>query len=1051
MKPQRILRYDVPDRDTLERVAADPLTGLIEVDSELDFFRDIFFDTDAGDLREKSATARLRVLKDGGHLLLVDVLERRTSSGEILRRRAEAPVEGDDHDILAGDVEPARLLRALIDPRRLRRVFEVETMRRLRTAGLDAPTQDGARLQIECDAVTLRRGEFAGELYELELRLAPTPSAALERAARAIAERHDLRPTLADTASRVRAILEESELNALEQQLRSAREVAVVAYSRGGIALLRSGRSLRVPVAAGSGAEACRRALRQAFGRARGRIRLLGTSAGLAGRPALQVWIAEDVADAPAQDQVVWMRLDDALTRAGGPGLREARTLAALHVVARSGLAAWTPAVPAATRNGEFVDGTPLEPLELVLQRLEAADGTAEPSPKEVPPEMLLNMELSRLAFDERILVMAEDPQTPLLERVRFLSMFASRRDDFFMTRVARFKLQVARGETSRTLDGLRPAEQLDLIAIRARQMTGRAYRLLTDQLLPDLEAQGIELLRWSRLTDDERDLLRETYSERLEAVLTPFIADPSHPFPHVRNLRPSVAATVRLGDGEEEQLVAIELPGELPRYVPLPGGRRFVPLEELIRATLPELYPGLSIVRTHAFRVTRSAQIDLDDDSGVDILHEVAEKVARRPFQQVIRLEVDKSMPPEMRLQLLREFQFEAEEQVSTLGEQDIYVVDWLVDLASLAEIAAIDLPALKWPPLERRDPLEPDRSVFDQVRERDRFIHFPYDAFELSVERFLREAAEDPATLAVKITLYRTSKQSATLEALRQARANGKDATVMVELKASFDERRNIEWARGLEESGIRVVFSPTRLKVHAKVALVVRKEGDGIRGYAYIGTGNLNATTASAYVDVGILTAVPELTQEVNSVFNLLTGYASGVECEALLVAPLNMRRRFLQLIEREIAHARHGREAFIQAQLNGLADRRLVGALYRASRAGVRIQMMVREICTLRPGVPGTSDNIQIVSLLGRFLQHARIFRFHNDGDDEYFIGSADWRPRNLRERIELVTPVRDPEHREALGRVLHETLNHPDAWQLRSDGTYVRRDDVIGVS
>jgi polyphosphate kinase len=681
------------------------------------------------------------------------------------------------------------------------------------------------------------------------------------------------------------------------------------------------------------------------------------------------------------------------------------------------------------------------------LQRLEAADGTEEGTAKDVPAELLLNMDLSRLTFDERILAFAEAPETPLLERVRFLGMFGERRDDFFMTRVARFKRMLAGGSLERSMDGLTPGEQLDAIAIRARQIMRRAYTLLGN-LIPECEQHGIIVERWSDLDEDDRTYVRDTYGARLAALVTPLAADPTHPFPHIRNLRPALAAIVRLPQGNQEQFIAVELPGDLPRFVPLPEGHRFVTLEDVVEATLPELYRGLQVLRAHMFRITRSANIDIDSDP-LDMLQAVEEKITMRPFQEIVRLEVEKSMPPDMRHHLLRELQFDSEDEPSSLDEQDVYTVERFVDLAALEEIAALDLPELKFPPRQPKVPLDAGRSVFDQIRERERFVHFPHDSFEESVERLLRDAAEDPDTVAVKVTVYRTSKDSGVVEALQRARENGKDALAMVELKASFDEQRNIEWARGLEAAGIRVVFSPPKYKVHAKIALVLRREGDELRRYAYIGTGNLNARTASSYIDVGIFTADEALTEEVNAVFNLLTGYSAGEEMDKLLVAPFNMRRRFLRMIEREAEHARAGRPALIRGQLNGLADRRLIGALYRASQAGVRIELMVREICALRPGVPGVSENIRIVTQVGRYLQHARIFHFRNGGADEYYIGSADWRPRNMVERVEVATPVRDPEHQQRLSEILDLTLTHPERWELRADGTYSRGGEVIG--
>ena len=1042
METRRTLRFDVPDRETLEALAVGRLPGdLEEHTSDVDFFRDVYFDTPAGDLKEKGAAAHLRLHKNGTARLRLDLLEQQPGSGPPRRRTAEAEVtDTEGATVLRGDSEPARQLRALIDPDLLQKVLEVETLRRQRKALLDG----GEEITFCYDVITLRLGEMATDFYELEVSAPEPVFPAAVAGLQELQQDYGLRPTLAETQGRARELLDDLEINALQRDIRSAREVAVVVYQAGGIGMLRGESGLVVPHGPGSGAQACRQALRAALGHGRARIRLLGTSTGSAGRAALEVWLAEDVAD--TNGAIEWLPLRHALERAGAPGLRDGRTLAALNVIARSGFGSWAASAPR-PQSVAAGDGQPTEPLELVLQRLEAADGTQEATPKEVPPELLLNMDISRIGFDERILVFAEDPQTPLLERVRFLGMFGERRDDFFTTRVARFKRMLAEGSEERSIDGLTPSEQLDAIAVRSREVMGRAYRLLNQQLIPQLEQHGISIGRWSETTEEDRAYVRETYGKRLAALITPVAADPTHPFPHLRNLRPALAAMVRLPEGGPEQFIAVELPGDLPRFVPLPGEHRFVPLEDVIAASLPELYRGLHVLRAQTFRITRSANLDIDSDP-LDMMQAVEEQITQRPFQEVVRLEVERSMPPDMRHRLLRELQFDDEGTVTTLGEQDVYTVDRLVDLASLEEIAAIDLPELKFPARTPRDPLEA-RSIFDQIRERERFVHFPHDSFEQSVERLLQEAADDPDVLSLKVTVYRTSKDSGVVDALRRARENGKDAVAMVELKASFDEQRNIEWARDLEAAGIRVVFSPPKYKVHAKIALVLRREGAELVRYCYIGTGNLNARTAASYIDVGILTADPLLTEEVNAVFNLLTGYSSGGEMNMLLVAPFNMRRRFVRLIEREAEHARAGGPAHIRGQLNGLADRRLIAALYRASQAGVKIELMAREICALRPGVAEVSDNIRITTLIGRYLQHARIFHFHNGGHDEYYIGSADWRPRNMVERVEVAAPIRDPEHQRRLSEILELTLSHPERWELRPDGTYVRGDEVTG--
>jgi polyphosphate kinase len=1039
MDRQYVLRFEMPDRETLERIAADPLpAGYVEADADVEYFRDTYFDTVAADLEAKGATVRLRLRKDGPARLNVNVLERRSSDGALHRRAVEAEVEATDPAVLFnGASGPANTVRGLVDPTRLEPVFELEVLRRRRSIRLEHADGDAA-LRLSLDIVTVRAGELTGDMLELELVGGPDDDGRVRALAAVLEQQYALRPVYAETAPRARELFQRLELRALGRQIRAAREVAVIVHDRGSIALVRREGNLAVPWTPGSGAKSCRRALRRVFGNGQARLRLLGVRADLPGRPAIEVWLAEDIAAEEPPRRITWLPIERALRRAGSPRMRDARTLAALQVVARSSFLSWAP--PAAG-IGLPHPSRGAEPFEVVLQRLEAGDPTFEPPASDVPPHLLLNMDLSRLAFDERILTIAEDPATPLLERFRFLSMFGERRDDFFMTRVAHFKRLLARGSDERSIDGLGPAETLDAIATRARQMMLRAYELLNRRLLPELHERGIRVERWPALSADDIAFIGDAYGGEIDALLMPIAADPAHPFPHVRNLRPALAAILRTPEGAE-QFVAIELPGELPRFLPLAGGRRFVLLEDVIEATLPRRYPGLQLVEAHTFRVTRSAHMDLSGEP-LDMLQAVEEEVTRRPFQEVVRLEVEHAMPPRMRHHLLREFQYELEEQLSTPGEQDVYTVGRLVDLAALEELAALDLPTLRFPPMQHRAPLDPDRTVFEQVRERERLFQFPHDDFEQSVERFLQEAAADSDVLSMRVTLYRTSRDSGVVAALREGRARGKEVAVLVELKASFDEQRNIDWARDLEQDGIRVVFSPVRFKVHAKIALVVRREGDELRRYAYVGTGNLNAATARSYVDLGLLTCDPELAQEVGAVFNLLTGYSAAGGIARLMVAPFDMRRRLLKLIERETANARAGRVARIRLQMNGLADRRLIGALYHASAAGVRIEMMVREICALRPGLPAISENITVVSVVGRLLQHARIFHFHNGGADEYYIGSADWRPRNLTERVEVVTPVTDPAHHAVLDGILTAALADPGAWHLGPDGEYTR--------
>ena len=1037
MARARMVRMEVPTGEALDRLAGGespvPLAG---ESRRMEVFRDVHFDTAGGELGRKGAVVRIRHYQDGRRTLMIDIRESRRD-GPPLRHRAEDDVHGaDSRAVFAGDSDPARLLRALVDPSQLDVAFEVQTVRRVRSGRLKR--DEGPRVQIAYDTLTVRRGPLTGSLWEI--LISSRDPEAIGPVIAALEEDPGVRITLSEPARRAREFLDEAEIVALERDVRAAREVAVVANQGGRIALCRVEGGLRIPTGDGSGETACRRVLDRSLSGQGGRARLLGTNPGAPGRPALEVWLAEDAVPEPAGDDVVWMSLSEVLAAVGSTPFRDRRTLAALAVLARSDLGT-DHGVPTAGREGAGA-----EALELALP----APPSLDLPDKDLPPGQLLNAELSRIAFDERILVFAESEDVPLLERVRFLSMFGARQDDFFMTRVAGFKDELSGGGRRHTLDGLTAPEQLDLIGIRARQTMSRAQRLLRHQLMPALAEAGIRILRWAELEEHERAFLTDHYATDAEAVLTPLAADASHPFPHIRNLRPAIAAVVRLPHADRGHFTAIELPGELPRFLPLPDGTRFVPLEELLVARLPDLFSGLEVQSAHLFRLTRSAKTQLDESLVGDVLQMVEEDVARRPFRAPVRLEVEASMPLALRDLILRELRYEASAEVARLGPQDVYVVDGFIDIAALAELANVDgRDELRFEPLERRDPFDPDRSIFDILKEGDRLVHFPYEAFETTAERFIREAAEDPDVVALKVTLYRTDPSSAVVKALARARQLGKDAVALIEIKASFDEQRNIAWAKSLTAAGIHVVFSPLKYKVHAKAGLVVRREGDRLARYCYIGTGNLNNKTAKTYTDVALLTADPEIGEELHAVFNILTGYSAPSEFEHLLVSPFNMRHRLLELIDREIQHARAGGGGSIRGQLNGLADRRMIAKLYEASRAGVRIDLMAREICALRPGVPGLSENIRITSIVGRLLQHARIFEFGNGGEPEYIIGSADWRPRNLSRRVEVAVPVRAPEARARLKKILDDLLSDPTAWELTAEGAQVRNGQRVG--
>ena len=646
--------------------------------------------------------------------------------------------------------------------------------------------------------------------------------------------------------------------------------------------------------------------------------------------------------------------------------------------------------------------------------------------------------ELSRLAFEDRLIEFCEDDKVPLLTRVRLLGITAGRLDSYFMTRVGRLKHLAAEGKRAPKHGGSPPADELEIVARETKRITQRAYRLLTEDLIPALAKHGVRIERWSELSEQERDSLREMCRAEIRA-LRPAISRSSQSLPHVRNLRPALLVPVRAPAGGN---AIVELPANLPRFVRI-GPRdshRFVPLEQLIAAHLPAICPLAEGAEAHVFRVTRNGDVDFEPT--LDLLGSVEQEVVRRPFQEVIRLEVERTISAEMRELLLEGFRHEEDTPEARLDDRDLSFVDGLIDLTALGELADLDLPNLKSAPIARRAS-RIDKRLLESAPTRDELLHFPFDDYDASISTFLAAAARHPELTSIATTVYRTEKDSSVAEALLAARARGADVSAIVELKASFDERDNIELARTLAAHGVRVMLSPADLKVHAKIALVTLGDGPTRRQVALIGTGNMNAETARSYIDLWLITSRPECTSELERVFEVLSGAAKTSDFSRLMVAPFDLRTRFIELIRREAENARVGKPAGIRAMVNGLTDPPIIAALLFASQAGVPIDLMVRGVCALTPGVPGISENIRVVSVVGLLLQHARIFHFTNGGDDEYFIGSADWRPRNLDGRVEVAVRVPQDDHTAMLSRILKEPFNSPDAWTLGADGGYTR--------
>ncbi len=660
-------------------------------------------------------------------------------------------------------------------------------------------------------------------------------------------------------------------------------------------------------------------------------------------------------------------------------------------------------------------------------------------------PALYFNRELSWLEFNRRVLEEAQDIRHPLLERVKFLAIFSSNLDEFFMIRVSGVKDQIEAGVTTALADGRLPAEQLAEIRSRALPMLREQRRYFYDEIMPELNAAGIFIPRYDQLTPDEQDYLRKYFLAEILPVVTPLAFDPGRPFPHISNLSLNLSLMVRRPNGEE-RFARVKVPTSLPRLIPLVEGRRFVWLEDVIAANLGLLFPGHEILEAYTFHVIRDADMEIQEDEASDLLETIEQGLRQRRFGPVVRLAVDEDMPESMVNLLVENLEADA---------GDVYPLQPPLGMGSLWALVGLNRPDLKDAPFtasvppQLRDAKLPD-EIFAAIRKQDILLHHPYDSFKTVLD-FINAAANDPQVLAIKQTLYRVGRNAPVVRSLLEAQRNGKQVAVLVELKARFDEESNINWARALEAEGVHVVYGLVGLKTHSKITLVVRKEPGGLRRYLHLATGNYNAVTASIYTDMGLLTCDEELGADATELFNTLTGYSTQQYYRGLLVAPGSMRERFEALVEREIEHATAGRGGRLIFKMNSLVDERLIRKLYQASRAGVEIDLIVRGICCLRPGVPGISDHVRVISIVGRFLEHSRIYYFGNGGTPEVYLGSADLMPRNLDRRVEIIFPVKDP----ALGAYVRgavlevELGNNSRARVLQSDGSYICRDGTPG--
>ncbi len=656
----------------------------------------------------------------------------------------------------------------------------------------------------------------------------------------------------------------------------------------------------------------------------------------------------------------------------------------------------------------------------------------------------LIDRELSWLSFNERVLEMAEDQSIPLFERIRFLTIFASNLDEFYMVRVASLLSKLESNSMAVNSAGFTPAELLEAISVRVRDLALRHANLFKNQLSPELKSHDIEFLRWDDLSDDEHGYVSRIFSDRIFPVLTPLAVDPSHPFPYISGLSLNLAVIVKDPKSSEEYFARIKVPPILSRFIPVspaPNTTRFLPLEELIAIHLQELFPGMLIQDHYTFRITRNQDIELEDEDTENLLTSIEQELARRRFGPPVRLEIESGVGEKLRNKLCEQLE---------INPANVLSLPAPLNLRDLLKITDLDLPKLNFPAFSSRtvaslrevDAEEPD-LFFAAIRQGEILLHHPYESFTSSVVQFLQHAAQDPSVLAIKQTLYRTSGDSPIIEALIEAAEAGKQVLAVIELRARFDEQANVRWARKLEAAGAHVVYGLMGLKTHAKLSLVVRDEAQGLRLYCHMGTGNYNPKTARFYEDLGILSADPLLTDDLTKLFNQLSGFAPHSTYSRLLVAPRTLRAGLLEKIANETAMAKAGRPSGIQIKLNSLLDEEFVDALYEASQAGVKIDIVVRGICSLRPGIKGLSENITVRSILGRFLEHSRIYHFVNGGDDEFWIGSADLMHRNLDRRVESLVRIERPAHKTSLQEIFDLSLSDETASWHQSEEKWLR--------
>ena len=1027
----RELRCDVVSAELLEQLVVAPLPlGWTATAPSRSFYREQFLDTRHDALRKAGVRCSVRIGSKGDSELTVQMGTRgNPTDGPKFSARVPDP---DIRAVLATRCEPVKRLSAVVDPRHIEVQIELDVERRTRLTGFNWLRRPSIAAHFE--KIHVRSMDASKSFHQITLEQLRGNATEIEQLARAYAESRGLRLVAADTRERAELLLK---WMVSEQRSRTTTQNAVALLLLRGaeIGLVRDEKGYHVPKSPGSGVGVAR-SLLDAYERRKGSDpRLLGKVDSIGERADLEVWAARvpEAGNAERDGEVVWMTFADAVRAAAQSAVPDFDSVGAISLGVRAGLAPTVPETsPAASIPAAAEAEAPAETSDF------AAQYTGEERAE------FLNSEISILDFNTRVLAMAEDLETPLRERFRFLSIVSANIDEFFMVRVAALKQVQIESVEETGVSTLTPQQQLDLIASHTATLVARQYRCF-DACIAEAAGKNVRILQWAQLDERERARLRDHFSDEILPALTPLAMTLSagHPFPRLAHLSLSLAVVLLDGKGGAPHFAHVELPGHLPRFVQTGGDGTAIPVEEIVRANLDLLYPGIAIEQAYMFRVTRGADITLDEDNAWSLLHAVDEASKRRYENPVVRVEVEEGMPAVIRELVLKEMQ---REHGFSLTAGDLYEVPGLLDLGALGGLVWPRDASLEFAPFTARDGFADEPDIWAAISQGDRLFHHPFDSFDSTVARFFADAAADPSVTAIKTTLYRAGENSPVVSALISAAKAGKDVVAFVELKARFDEERNVGLAKKLQEAGGKMVFGFVGLKTHAKAALVVRREDGKLHRYAHVGTGNYNSETAKRYTDLSLFSADPALTGDVQDLFNELTGSASQPQplTRGSLIAPRQLLPGLIERIEREAAHARAGRDALIRFKLNGLSDPDVIEALYAASRDGVKVKLVVRGICTLRPGTPGMSDNISVVSVVGRLLEHSRIYHFLNGGADEYYIGSPDLRPRNLRRRIELIAPVRNQLCRAELDGLLDLYLSDSRAWELRPNGEYVRR-------